>query len=123
MSHTGGKHTKVLGAQKARIPHRAVDHHASDLFGGGIGGHDLAHQGVGQISPRIDHNHVTGLGHLNGFVDHQIVPRAGLHRQGGSHHGVAVVHRAQGGTGGKQSGQGVTHDGNRHRFELCDRLG
>ena len=78
MGDSGGKDWKAVGLDPAEIAHSAVNHDAGHPDAHGMRQHQFPDQGIGQVATAVDDDDVTGLGHEQRLVDHQIVARAGL---------------------------------------------
>jgi hypothetical protein len=82
--------------------------------------HQFADQRVGEVAARIHHDDVTRLRQGEGFVNHQIIARPGLHRQRGTSEHAGAVHRPQARTAGGEPRHHVTDIGGGQRAEALD---
>lgn len=117
-----GEDREAVLAQHSAVADGAVNDDAGKALELGLADHDLADEGVGEVAASVHHDHVTGLGELQGLMDQQVVARPGLDGEGGPGHGRAVMHGAQARAAGRHPRHAVADVGHGHLQELLGQL-
>src|SRR5256885_16270660 len=65
------EYREAASTNPCRVPDRAVDHDAAQLATHGVSDHDFSDECVGEVAPRIHHDHVTWAGQLKCLVEHE----------------------------------------------------
>jgi hypothetical protein len=100
----------------------AVDDDAAQAALDHLRDHQLADDGVGQVAAGVHHEDVARPGEADRLVDHQVVARAGLHRQGGAGEHAAGVHGPQPRAAGRHARHAVADVRDRQVAEARDHL-
>ena len=88
----------------------------------GMGQHQLAYEGVGEVAARVHHHDIARFGNVERLVDHKIVAGSGLHGDCGASQDAAGMEGAQAAAACRHAGHHVTHVGDRKTAEAIDRL-
>src|SRR5690606_20326838 len=72
MGDARGKDREAAGAEFGAVANGAINDNAAQLLVRGIGDHEFADNGIGQVTPGIDHDDIARLGKVECGVNHEV---------------------------------------------------
>jgi hypothetical protein len=92
---SAGVHREIQLQDRGQIPDQAIDQEAGNATVLGLGANQVAEDRIGRSAcTAVDHYHVAGTSHVQGFMHHQVVAREDFDSASGAAEPMATIRHA-----------------------------